>query len=70
MCVIMWLGVAVGTVRGSLTGKMFFAPCLGTDLYLRRLREEKLAPSGGPEGSGAVAKSAESGKSAMVVKAD
>ncbi|KAH7383061.1 MFS transporter [Cadophora sp. MPI-SDFR-AT-0126] len=36
ICVVMWLVVAVGTVQRSLTGKMFFAPCLGTDLYTRR----------------------------------
>lgn len=35
-CVIMWLVIAVRTVRRSLTGKMFFAPCLGTDLFLRQ----------------------------------
>jgi C4-dicarboxylate transporter/malic acid transport protein len=33
ICVIMWLVVAVMTVQRSLTGKMFFAPCLGTDLF-------------------------------------
>ncbi|KAL2063843.1 hypothetical protein VTL71DRAFT_4337 [Oculimacula yallundae] len=36
ICVVMWLVVAAGTVRKSWSGKMFFAPCLGTDLYMRR----------------------------------
>ena len=39
----MWLVIAAGTVRGSLTGKMFFAPCLGTDLFLKKIEEEKRA---------------------------
>ncbi|KAK5951412.1 hypothetical protein OHC33_007468 [Knufia fluminis] len=39
-CVLMWLVVAAGTAQRSITGKMFFAPCLGTDLYQRRKREE------------------------------
>ena len=37
-CIIMWLVVATGTVKGSISGKMFFAPCLGTDLFLRLRR--------------------------------
>jgi len=32
----MWLVVAAGTAQRSINGKMFFAPCLGTDLYQRR----------------------------------
>ena len=32
-CVLMWLVVAIGTVQRSISGKMFFAPCLGTNLY-------------------------------------
>ena len=43
MCVILWLVVAAGTVMRSITGQMFFAPCLGTDLFLKKLEEEKLA---------------------------
>jgi hypothetical protein len=39
----MWLVIAAGTVQRSITGKVFFAPCLGTDLYLRKLRERKMA---------------------------
>ena len=39
----MWLVVAAGTVRGVVSGKMFFAPCLGTDLYLKKARDEKIA---------------------------
>lgn len=43
MCVIAWLIIAAGTIQRSITGKMFFAPCLGTDLFLRKLKEDKLA---------------------------
>lgn len=32
----MWLVVAVRTVQRAATGKMFFAPCLGTDLFLKK----------------------------------
>jgi hypothetical protein len=32
----MWLVVAAGTVQRSISGKMFFAPCLGTDLYQKK----------------------------------
>jgi hypothetical protein len=42
-CVILWIIVAVGTVQRSITRKMFFAPCLGTDLKLRKLKERKIA---------------------------
>ena len=42
-CIIMWLVVAAGTVRGAISGKMFFAPCLGTDLFLMKLKDEKMA---------------------------
>ncbi len=35
---IFWIIVAVGTIRDSLTGKMFFAPCLGTDMKLQELK--------------------------------
>lgn len=41
VCVIIWLIIAAGTVRGALSGKMFFAPCLGTDLYLMEKEDEK-----------------------------
>lgn len=34
--VIMWLVIAVRTIKGALSGKMFFAPCLGTDLFLKK----------------------------------
>lgn len=40
-CILMWLIVAAGTVHGVLSLKMFFAPCLGTDLYLKKRKEEK-----------------------------
>ena len=39
----MWLIIAAGTVQRSLTGKMFFAPCLGTDLFHILQKEEKIA---------------------------
>jgi hypothetical protein len=39
----MWFVVAVGTIKRSATGKMFFAPCLGTDLYHKKTKEEKAA---------------------------
>jgi hypothetical protein len=29
----MWLVVAALTIKNSITGKMFYAPCLGTDLF-------------------------------------
>ena len=37
----MWIVVAIGTVQRSITGKMFFAPCLGTDLFLRTKEADK-----------------------------
>jgi len=37
----MWLVIAIGTVKRSLKGKMFFAPCLGTDLFLKQLEGKK-----------------------------
>jgi hypothetical protein len=39
----MWIGIAAGTVQRSINGKMFFAPCLGTDLYPRRWKGRKMA---------------------------
>ena len=39
----MWLVVAGGTVLGAVSGKMFFAPCLGTDLYLKQRNNEEIA---------------------------
>lgn len=39
----MWLVVAGGTIQRSISGKIFFAPCLGTDLYLTRLKEKDTA---------------------------
>jgi hypothetical protein len=41
MCVVIWLIVAARTVKGAASGKMFFAPCLGTDLFLRRAQVNK-----------------------------
>ncbi|KAJ9612479.1 hypothetical protein H2200_004076 [Cladophialophora chaetospira] len=37
-CAIMWLIIAAMTIQRSLTFKMFFAPCLGTDLYMKARR--------------------------------
>lgn len=39
----MWFVTTIGTVQRSITGKMFFALCLGTDLFQRQLKEEKRA---------------------------
>lgn len=39
---ILWVIVAVGTVRDSLTGKMFFAPCLSTDMKLQELKIKRM----------------------------
>lgn len=39
--VMMWLVIAAGTIRGVISGKMFFAPCLGTDLYAKRKKTEQ-----------------------------
>ncbi|KAF2671206.1 hypothetical protein BT63DRAFT_423425 [Microthyrium microscopicum] len=36
ICIVMWLVVAMRTVKRAATGKMFFAPCLGTDLFLKK----------------------------------
>jgi len=36
ICVLMWLVIAARTAKRAVSGKMFFAPCLGTDLYLKR----------------------------------
>lgn len=36
ICVVMWLVVMMRTVKRAISGKMFFAPCLGTDLFLKR----------------------------------
>ena len=37
ICVAMWLPLAAITLKRAISGKMFFAPCLGTDLFLRRV---------------------------------
>ncbi|EPE24768.1 hypothetical protein GLAREA_08621 [Glarea lozoyensis ATCC 20868] len=41
ICVIMWLVIAARTAWRSITGKMFFAPCLGTDLFQKKQRPVK-----------------------------
>jgi hypothetical protein len=41
--VLLWLVITAGTVQQSISGKAFFAPCLGTDLYLKKLKERILA---------------------------
>lgn len=40
----MWLVVAAGTIRRSISGKMFFAPCLGTDLFGKKLHLAAMEP--------------------------
>ena len=40
---LLWLVIAAGTVQQSITGKAFFAPCLGGDLYLKKLKGRMLA---------------------------
>ena len=42
-CVVMWLLLAAETMRRAVNGKMFFAPCLGTDLFLKRDVDEEKA---------------------------
>ena len=37
----MWLVVTAATVKRSISGKMFFAPCLGTDLFQQAPRMDK-----------------------------
>lgn len=32
----MWLVVMTRTVQRAISGKLFFAPCLGTDLFLKK----------------------------------
>jgi hypothetical protein len=41
--VLLWIVVAIRTVQHAITEKMFFAPCLGTDLKLRKLKEHIIA---------------------------
>lgn len=36
----MWLVVAAGTIHRSITGEMFLAPCLGTDLYKKKFKKD------------------------------
>jgi hypothetical protein len=36
VCVVMWLLIAAKTVIQVARGKMFFAPCLGTDLFSKK----------------------------------
>ena len=38
ICVVLWLVVTAGTAKHAMSGKMFFAPCLGTDLFSRKQR--------------------------------
>jgi tellurite resistance protein TehA-like permease len=44
--VLLWIVVAIGTVRGAWSGKLFFAPCLGNlkkkEEEEEKIREEKL----------------------------
>ncbi|ORY16795.1 voltage-dependent anion channel [Clohesyomyces aquaticus] len=43
-CVLMWLIIAARTVKRAASGKMFFAPCLGTDLFLKRDESDAMGP--------------------------
>jgi len=36
VCIVMWIIVAVRTIKRAADGRMFFAPCLGTDLFLKK----------------------------------
>ncbi|OAP65281.1 hypothetical protein AYL99_01253 [Fonsecaea erecta] len=38
-CIAMWLVIAAMTLQRSIKGTMFYAPCLGTDLYGKRTKE-------------------------------
>jgi hypothetical protein len=40
--IVLWIIVAVPTVKGAITGKLFHAPCLETDIKLKELKEQKL----------------------------
>lgn len=42
-CILMWFVIAAYTVRGAISGKIFFAPRLGKDLYLKKPESEKMA---------------------------
>ncbi|KIY01589.1 uncharacterized protein Z520_03141 [Fonsecaea multimorphosa CBS 102226] len=42
-CVAMWLVIASMTLQRSIKGTMFYAPCLGTDLYGKRTKEHPQA---------------------------
>lgn len=39
----MWLVIATYTVRGAISGHIFFAPRLGKELYLKKLKDEKIS---------------------------
>jgi len=43
ICIAMWLVIAARTIKRAASGKMFFAPCLGTDLFLKRAEAEARA---------------------------
>ena len=46
ICVVLWLFVTVRTVKRAINGKMFFAPCLGTDLFLKRSKAKQKESTG------------------------
>lgn len=52
-CILMWLVVAVGTIRKSITGEMFYSPCLGTNLYARGKGKGRNWNEGEKDGEGA-----------------
>jgi len=43
-CVLFWLMIAARTLKRAVRGTMFFAPCLGTDLFLKKLEASKKSP--------------------------
>jgi len=47
--VLLWIVVAVSTVQRSITGKMFYAPCLGTDMKIKEAKMRKIPAKAGAE---------------------
>jgi len=45
----MWLPLAAITLMRAISGKMFFAPCLGTDLFLKRVEAHEERPENSSE---------------------
>jgi hypothetical protein len=45
----MWLVIAAMTVHRAVRGSMFYAPCLGTDLYMKARKGKGLASKSAAE---------------------